>query len=190
MINYDLPQEIEIDGTSYPINKKGDYRLILDIISVLNDNELSEKYRAVVALNLFYDFNVPYDGQTALEKMFEFINLGEKKDENNEPEKNSMPVMDWEQDFNLYIPPINKVLGYEVRATPFMHWWTFVGCYMEIDENSTFSRVVDIRQKLKHGKKLDADERAFYQKNRKLVDIKQKLTEEDKDWLYGGDDSE
>lgn len=181
MINYDLQTDIEIDGKLYPINKKGDYRVILDILSALNDNELTERQKAEVALNLFYNFNVPDDTQTAIDEMMKFINMGEKPEEDD-----GLPVMDWEQDFNLYVPPLNKALGFEIRAVP-LHWWAFLGGYMEIDGKSTFANVIQIRQKLQKGKKLDAAEKEFYQQNRRLVDIKKKLSKEDEDWLLGGD---
>lgn len=183
MINYDLQTVIEIDGKVYPINKKGDYRVILDILSALNDDELSERQKAEVALNLFYDFNVPDDKQTAIDEMMKFINIGEKPEENDEPS-----VMDWEQDFNLFIAPLNKAIGYETR-TPgrYTHWWAFLGGYMEIDGKSTFANVIQIRQKLQKGKKLDEAEKEFYRENRKLVDLKKRLSKEDEAWLLGGD---
>ena len=49
--------------------------------------------------------------------------------------------MDWDQDAPLIVPAINKVLGGEVRAMPYLHWWTFVGAYMEIGEG-VFSSVL------------------------------------------------
>ena len=181
MINYDLQTDIEIDEKVYPINQKGDYRVILDILSALNDEELTERQKAEVALNLFYAFNVPDNKQTAIDEMMKFINIGEKPEEDDDP-----PVMDWEQDFNLYVPPLNKALGIEIRAVP-LHWWAFLGGYMEIDGKSTFANVIQIRRKLQKGKKLDEAEKEFYRENRKLVDIKKRLSKEDEEWLLGGD---
>lgn len=181
MINYDLQTDVEINGKKYPINKNGDYRLILDIITVMNDEELSDRQKAEVSLNLFYNFHVPDDIPSAIDEMLKFINMGEKADENNE-----QPVMDWEQDFNLYIPPLNKALGIEVRAVP-LHWWSFLSGYMEIDGNSNFSNIIQIRKKLQKGKKLDESEKEFYRENRKIVDLKKKLSKTDKEWLMGGD---
>lgn len=52
MINYELPTKVNIDGTEYPINKNGDYRMVLDVISVLNDNELTKQEKAYCALSI------------------------------------------------------------------------------------------------------------------------------------------
>ena len=50
---------------------------------------------------------------------------------------------------------------------------------MEIGE-CTYSTVLSIRTKKRDGKKLEKWEQEFYTSNRKLVDIKVKLTEEEK----------
>ena len=55
-------------------------------------------------------------------------------------------LMDWEQDAPIIIPSVNRVLGKEIRALPYLHWWTFMGAYMEIGE-SLFSQVVSLRKK-------------------------------------------
>ncbi len=53
-----------------------------------------------------------------------------------EDEEDIMPVkvMDWEQDEPILFPAINQVAGCEVRSVPYIHWWTFVGYFMEIRE--------------------------------------------------------
>ena len=36
-------------------------------------------------------------------------------------------TMDWEQDGAVIIPSVNRVLGREIRAMQYLHWWTFFG---------------------------------------------------------------
>lgn len=76
--------------------------------------------------------------QEACEKARWFLDLGEEKAE----ETQSPALMNWEQDAGLIIPAVNKVIGKEVRAIPYMHWWTFAGAYMEIGE-SLFSPSIE-----------------------------------------------
>lgn len=178
MINYDLPKKIEIDGTIYPLTKDGDYRVILDIITALNDEGLSGEEKSIVSLMLFYG-EIPYNTQTAINKMMWFINCGV---EANEKKDDKPPVMDWEQDFPLLIAPINKVLNTEIRALPYLHWWTFISGYMEIGE-CTFSTVVAIRQKRQKGQKLDKAEQQFFRENADKVLLKNKLSQADMDFL-------
>ena len=86
--------------------------------------------------------------------------------------------MDWDQDAPLIVPAINKVLGGEVRAMPYLHWWTFVGAYMEIGEG-VFSSALAIRQKKAKHKKLEKYEQEFYRENKSLIDIQPRLSAEE-----------
>lgn len=178
MIYYDLPTEIIIDGVSYPINRKGDYRMILDVISALNDEELSEQEKAYCALNIFYDFHIPPDTQRAANEMMLFINCGEEDGK----EDNRPPIMSWEQDFPLLVAPVNRVLGFEMRTAEYLHWWTFIGAYMEIGECS-FSNVINIRAKKRKGVKLEKWEQEFYNENRKKIDLKVRFDREEQDFM-------
>ena len=94
--------------------------------------------------------------------------------------KNKPPIMNWEHDFKQLAPPISRTLGYSVRdASHYTHWYDFIGAYMEIGE-CTFSTIISIRSKRQKGKKLDASEQEFYKENKKLVDLPQNLTEEER----------
>ena len=95
--------------------------------------------------------------------------------------------MDWEQDYGLMIAPINRVIGREIRAMEYMHWWTFLAAYQEIGD-CTFAQVVRIRYRLARGKTLDKSDREWYRKNRHLVDFKRKYTSADDELMkeWGG----
>lgn len=179
MMNYSLPTEIEIEDVTYSINKKGDYRMVLDVISALNDDSLTDQEKAICSLGIFYNFNVPEDTQAAIDEMMRFINCGEDG-ENNQQTK--QPLMSWEQDFNVLVAPINKALGVEIRSAPYLHWWTFISGYMEIGE-CQFSTIATIRQKKQKGLKLEKWEQEFYIENRRKVDLKVKYTTEEKNFM-------
>ena len=86
--------------------------------------------------------------------------------------------MDWEQDGDMIVPAVNKVAGKEIRAVPYMHWWTFFGYFMESGE-CLFNTVVGIRSKNAKGERLDKWEKKFYQENKNTIDIKTRLSEEE-----------
>lgn len=93
---------------------------------------------------------------------------------------NSRPkprTMDWKQDAAIIIPAINKVAGKEVRAAEYLHWWTFMGYFMEI-EDGMFSQVLSIRQKKSRGKKLEKWEKEFERNNAELVKLKKVVSVE------------
>lgn len=171
---YDLPTSLEIGGQEYAI--RSDYRAILDICVVLNDPELPEWRRIYDAMYIFYpDYeDIPAEDQDeAVKKCFWFINGG--KDEDATARK-SPQLVSWEQDFPLIVGPVNRVIGKEVRAVEYLHWWTFLSAYMEIGGDCTFAQVVGIRDKKARGKPLDKSEKEWLRRNRDLVDIKKKYT--------------
>ena len=179
---WSLPVSVDIDGTEYKIRNKCDYRVVLDVISALNDRELEDTNKIQCALYIFYeDLTGVKDIQAAVNEMIKIINLGEDvgKEENNAPR-----IMDWEHDFNQLAPPINRVLGYSIRdANHYTHWFDFVGAYMEIGGECTFATIISIRSKRAKGKKLEDYERQFYNDNKKLIDLSQALTGDEKEWL-------
>lgn len=179
---WSLPVSVEIDGKEYAIRNKCDYRVVLDVITALNDTELEMENRIRCALFIFYeDLTGCTDFETAAKEMMKIINNGEEETEQEQTPKPQ--IMDWQHDFPQLAPPISRVLGYSVRdAKHYTHWLDFIGAYMEIGE-CTFSNIVSIRTKKQKGKPLERWEQDFYKENRKIIDLPQKLTEEEKEWL-------
>ena len=186
---WSLPISVKIDGKEYAIRNKCDYRVVLDVISALNDEELEMEYRVECALFQFYGndeldtvekvLTSLNDIQIAIVEMMKIINLGKEETE----EENKPKIMDWEHDFQQLAPPISRVLGYSVRDEKnYTHWYDFIGAYMEIGE-CTFSNIISIRSKKQKGKKLETWEQEFYRENKKLVDLPRKLTDEEQEWL-------
>ena len=172
---WEFPTSLNIGGVDYEI--RTDYRAVLDLLTALNDPDLTDTDPQITAymqsrviLEIMYPDcdNIPSEHiQEALDKVSEFIDMG-ISDDRKKPK-----TMDWEQDAPILIPAINKVLNTEIRAVQYMHWWTFLGAYMEIGE-SLFSNIIHIRQKKAKGKKLEKWEQDFYKENKSLIDFKQK----------------
>ena len=165
---YDLPITISLDDKDYAITNKGDFRMVLDCFSALEDVELSEDYRILASLLIFYeDFNsvedIPQD-EDVLEKlikgMMNFFNCG-REDENDGL---NLKLIDWEQDSQIIMSAINNVAGKEIRLENYIHWWTFVGYYMSIGE-SVLATVVSIRNKIVKTEKLEKWEEKFRKEN-------------------------
>ena len=79
---WDLPVSVEIDGKTHAIRNKCDYRVVLDVISALNDNELTEEEKIKCALIIFYENILDVDDfESAVNEMFKVINLGEEQSE-------------------------------------------------------------------------------------------------------------
>lgn len=172
-----LPQTLNINGRAYKI--RSDYRDILQIIAAFGDKELSDEEKAYVCLKrLFVAMeSIPKsDYQDAYEAAITFIEC------HISDRKPSPKVVNWEKDEQLIFPAINKVAGMEVRAVPYMHWWTFLGYFQSIDREDIWGFILTIRQKRAKGKKLEKYEKDFLNANRDICEVEfreEKVTTED-----------
>ena len=168
-MNWGLPASVEIGGVSYEI--RTDFRVILDIFVMLSDPDLSGTDRAEGILQMFYvspEDIPPQHLQEAVDRFTWFQNGGKEQDKKKSPK-----LVDWEQDYPLILPPINRVFGQDIRGIPYdaetntggVHWWTFLGAYNDLGD-CTFAQVVRIRDKKARGKTLEKDEREWYRRNR------------------------
>lgn len=174
----ELPKSLTVGGVEYPIET--DFRNILVFFSACNDPELGSAQKMEILLRRLYRDGYDKIPQENLEEAMEqakwFVDCGREQDERRPPRK----LMDWEQDEAIVFPAINKVASCETRSVPYIHWWTFAGYFMEIQEG-TFSTVLGIRQKKSQGKRLDKWEMEFYRNNKKICDLKKRYTEEEQE---------
>lgn len=170
-----LPESLLVSGMKYSI--RTDFRDVLKIIEAFNDPELEPGEKVYVCLvDLFEDFDaIPQiDYEAAYRAAIRFIDCG------MEPDMKASPrTMDWEQDESILFPAINKVAGMETRSAAYIHWWTFMGYFMEISDG-VFSHVLSLRQKKAKGKKLEKWEQEFWQTNKDICVLRPRLSEEEK----------
>lgn len=165
---YQLPIFLNIQGTNYPI--RSDFRDILNILIAMSDPDMESWEKQEIMFRIIYpDWKaIPFGAfNVACEKAVEFIDY-------TVPDSRPKPrTMDWKQDAAIIIPAVNKVAGKEVRAVEYLHWWTFMGYFMEI-EDGMFSQVLSIRQKKAKRKKLEKWEKEFERNNAVLVKLQKK----------------
>lgn len=167
---FELPISVFVNNKEYPIRRNGDFRMVLDCFAALNDTELNEEYRVITSLIIFYDgvhdesdilnlFGQDHLND-AVKAMYDFFTCGQVTA--NTP--NKFKLVDWVADAQLIAGAVNAVAKKEVRAESYLHWWTFMGYYMNIGE-SAFSTVISIRHKIKAHKKLEKYEKEFRKDN-------------------------
>ena len=173
---WSLPMSADIGGKNYRIN--ADYRDVLDILQRLGNGSVPEFVRWNTALALFYDEPIPpAQREAAARWLCDFVECGQRQEEANSgpPPK---PLIDWKQDALIIVADVNKVAGQEIRALPFLHWWTFMAYFSAIGEGQ-LSTLVGIRSKLQRGKKLEKWEQDYYRENKARVDIRSPLSAEE-----------
>jgi len=163
----ELLEAIEIGGKKYRIN--ADFRNILRIFEAFNDNELTEYEKMIVCIQRLYCEKLPKNIlEEAIKKAYWFCDGGDIP--KSEPE--NFKTLDWAHDASIIFPAVSRAAGVvQIRAVPFLHWWTFLGLFGEIGDG-LFSTVMHIRQKLAKRKKLEKWEQEFYEKNKSLVTIR------------------
>lgn len=179
---YTIPTSVDIDGVEFKIRNNGDYRMVLDCFSALNDVELNTEERLFASLIIFYeDLNDLSDItelsdnlEPLIKKMFEFFNCGSAQVGKKVPYK----LIDWDNDSQLICSAVNKVANTEIRAEPYIHWWTFMGYYSAIGE-CPLSSIISIRDKIMKGKKLEKNEREFRANNPEYFVWKSKTKEDE-----------
>jgi len=186
---FDLPKVLTVNNREYAIRRSGDFRIVLDCFEVLNDTELSQSERILVAIYIFYEDFAEFDDIlkvkedeliNLVEAMFDFISCGA----DNNASKTNYKALDWKQDEQLICSAINKVAGTEVRALPYLHWWTFMGYFSAIGE-SALSTIVSIRTKMVKGKKLEKYENEFVRDNPQYFnwDSRTEEQKEEDEWI-------
>lgn len=186
-MSWNLPKVVEINGEQYSITKECDYRVILDCWKALKDNRLEPNEQITCALTIFYDDNTTIlnsDGELLklfIEKMIDIID-GDSNSTDTQTRK-LKPIIDFEKDFPLIVSALLPILGYDIRENKYLHWWTFLGAFREIN-SGVYAEVLRIRTKKAKGISLDKEENKFYRENRNIIDIDFELTEDEKEFLF------
>lgn len=171
---YDLPTSLEVNGRTYDI--RSDFRDVLTILTAFEDPDLEPREKAYVCLTVLYrdaEEIPPEDLQEAYAQALAFIDNGAKKNP-----RGSARTIAWEQDAAIMFPAVNRAAGFEVRSVEYIHWWTFMGYFMEI-KDSLYAHVLSIRHKKAKGKTLEKWEKDFWTQNSDICVIRAKLTEEE-----------
>lgn len=165
-----LPTSIKAGGGEYIINT--DFRKVLAVLKVMKSPDYEEDEKWAICLRVLlpeWESLPPEDYPEAADAIRAFLDAGIVSDGKKRPS-----TMDWEKDAPIIIPAVNSVLGEEIRSMEHLHWWTFIGAYMEIGQ-CLFSSVVSIRAKQARGEKLDKEEKRFIRENAALVAMPQNL---------------
>lgn len=168
---WELPTSVVIGGETYAF--RPDFRQILRVIACLEDPNWPLEARWYMAQTLFYEREIPRQHrQEAAEYLARFLSCGEEAAPG--PKR-----MDWQQDAGAILADVNRVAGTEVRALPFLHWWSFIAYFRGIGEGQ-LSTLVSLREKLRRGQKLEEWERRFYREHKRQVDLRPRVSDADR----------
>lgn len=162
MIGY-LPKVLNVNGKFLPI--RTDFRVVLNLFPMFDDPELSNAEKAYVTVKRLYECDItPEDFAEAVKQAYWYIDGGEMP--KSEPEK--ARIIDWQKDERMIMPAVSKTIGVpDIRALPYLHWWTFLGCFGEVGDG-LMTTVLTLRRKQAEGK-LTKEERDFIRKHEDMI---------------------
>ncbi len=170
-----LPKRVQIKGKDFDIVGGGDWRAVAEIVIALSSSDLEGSDLTVGWLTRFYPaLETPEDfviNQDCIEHLVQFMEAFVCRFEPTK-EAEGVPIMSWEKDITMIVDAVNKHRPEDIRGVGYMHWWTFLGYFHEIDPETSFGTVVSIRNKRKHGRKLEKHEAEYYRENRDRIDIR------------------
>ena len=174
LLTQDLVKQIEIDGVLHDINY--DYKTCLKIILAFEDSELEDEEKVYITLNLLYK-KIPQNLEIALKKAILFLNGGKESEQEESLESNEKPRMySFKQDANYIFNAVDSATSGKLSQGVNLHWWLFQMAFMEVPENSFFSRMLYLRAQKQKGK-LNKEERAFWNKNRDILELESETKE-------------
>lgn len=114
-------------------------RSILAIFKMLNGRGLTDREKQRCMPRMFYLDNVPEDYQQAAELASEFLQCGKGVSNN----ANKDPCFySWGQDGDFIKAAINQSFSNILHHEPDLHWWEFVNCFMNINENCRINEII------------------------------------------------
>ena len=108
-----LPEVVDNNGVELRIREKCDYRIVKKVIRALKDIELKDEERIQCALVIFYEnYDEIKDVEDAVKQMNFIIDCGNqyKGESIPTPTDNKPAIMDWDYDWDIIAPEINKIL--------------------------------------------------------------------------------
>ena len=175
MIGY-LPTILNVCGKNRAI--RSDYRVALLIFEAYADPELSEPEKIEVMLRCLYadtNFKSREEIDEAARMAAWYLDGGTGA---AGTQKAAIRILDWQQDEQIIFSAVNKIAATEIRALPYLHWWTFLGYFNEVGEG-LLATVINIRSKKAKMKKLEKWELEFYRSHKAMVELKKRYTKEE-----------
>lgn len=167
----EYPKEIVIDEAIFLINT--DFKRILGIIQLLNDDLFSNEEKVKASLALFYDTSIPEETNEAYGAMLDFIHMYKEEKGSNKSGKKEPRVMDYEIDSGaIYSAFIEK---YQIDLQEvIMHWFKFSVLLENLSaEKPRLLQLIEIRG-MEIDEKLDSKDKAKLRKLKSEYSLEEK----------------
>ena len=175
-----LPEAVSVDGVVYPV--RWQFRTFLLIEELMEDPELSDEMKLGLALNLFFDNNVPPNTAQATKRLTEFYMGGSSPDEPDSSQKDAKSrarALHYGHDRERIFTAFWRSYGINLTRADNLHWYEFKAMFSDLDADCLLVKIIGYRT-MNIAKIKDKEQRKFYadMKRKYALPLSKKAKEE------------
>nr|DAE09602.1 MAG TPA: hypothetical protein [Siphoviridae sp. ctDtx1] len=164
-----LPIAVEIDNKNYEINS--DFRTSILFELLMQDKSIGEEDKIFMALQLYYPV-IPENINEAIEQMLWFYRCGKDitKSKGNGKGKSVTQIYSFEYDDDYIYAAFIDQYNIDLQDIEYLHWWKFKAMFKALKEDNEIVKIMGYRS-MDISKIKDKEQKAYYNKMRKLYEI-------------------
>lgn len=172
-----LPTQLMVAGAEYPIDT--DFRAALLFTRLLQDRDVADVDKAMLALKIFYVDSIPHDLQAALGAIMWYYRCGREETHRGGQAGNGKRVYCFDHDAPLIYSAFYGQYGIDLTVAA-LHWWTFYALFSGLSADTEFVRVVGYRS-AKITKDMSKAEKTRIRRLKTIYALPDNRTEEEKE---------
>ena len=179
-----FPTAVLIDDEEVPINS--DFRTGLRIMAAYEDDDLADREKLAIMLELLYD-EVPANTGEAIRLAVKFLDCGSEQSNEEAAAPDEGRLLSFTQDAQYIYSAFRQAHGVDLNKDD-LHWWEFCFLLRDLAPDCFLYRIINLRRAKRTGK-MTKEEREYYYRIQDIVDLPQRMTAEDKEFerlLRGG----
>ena len=173
--------------TPHNLSIRTDFRESIKFELLMQDRTLSDMDKIRIALNLYYyEPEKIQKIEQAIEDILWFYKCG-KEDKNVDKEKEERIVKNkqkqiysYEFDAEYIYSAFMEQYRIDLNSIKYLHWWKFKALFLSLNEEVLFSKIMGYRA-ININNIKDKDMKKHYKKMKKLYDLPDMRTEEEKE---------
>lgn len=162
-----LPTSLVIDDAEYRIDPS--FENCLNIIQMYEDPELLDSTKVRTMIQLLFLDPPPLTTET-LKEAVAFLDGG---NDSVVPKAvaNASRVFSFDQDMKYIRAAVQRTHGVNLREQSDLHWWKFLDMFIDLDEDTLFSRMLQLRHAKAKGK-LTKEEKKLWAEMKDILVLK------------------
>lgn len=161
-----------------------DFRISILFELLIEDKKIKNELKIIKALQLYYpEFEKISNYEKAIEYMLWFYRCGKELANSNEEENNNNKnnqIYSYEFDDKKIYSAFLQQYNIDLKEIEYMHWWKFKALFDGLSEDTEIVKAMGYRS-IDLSKIKDSEKRNYYKKMKKLYDLPDMRTQEEKD---------